>query len=56
MNHRWPDELAARLMPNEKTKNLSVMNVGIGGNRMLHDYIGQRALDRFNVMCCRPRV
>lgn len=47
MNHRWPDELAARLMRNEKTKNLSVMNVGIGGNRMLHDYIGQRALDRF---------
>jgi lysophospholipase L1-like esterase len=48
MNHRWPDELAARLTRDKKTKNLSVMNVGIGGNRLLHDYIGQRALDRFD--------
>ncbi|HMH12987.1 MAG TPA: SGNH/GDSL hydrolase family protein [Edaphobacter sp.] len=47
MNYRWPDELATRLMRNEKTTNLSVMNVGIGGNRLLHDYIGQRASDRF---------
>ncbi|HZY61261.1 MAG TPA: SGNH/GDSL hydrolase family protein [Edaphobacter sp.] len=47
-NHRWPDELALRLMRDKKTKNLSVMNVGIGGNRLLHGYIGQRALDRFD--------
>lgn len=48
MNHRWPDELASRLMRDKKTKNFSVMNVGIGGNRLLHSYIGQRALDRFD--------
>jgi lysophospholipase L1-like esterase len=47
-DHRWPDRLAERLISDNKTKDLSVMNVGIGGNRLLHNYIGQNALDRFD--------
>ncbi|QNI37686.1 SGNH/GDSL hydrolase family protein [Edaphobacter albus] len=48
VNHRWTDRLAERLVHNRGTKHLSVMNAGIGGNRLLHNYIGQRALDRFD--------
>jgi len=47
-NRRWPDFLAGRLLANGKTKNLSVLNVGIGGNRMLHDGTGPSALARFD--------
>jgi len=47
-NRRWPDALAVRLATNKKTKYLSVLNVGIGGNRILNDIRGQRALDRFD--------
>lgn len=47
-NHRWPDILAARLQADPKTANLSVLNEGIGGNRLLHDVAGQNALARFD--------
>ena len=44
----WPDGLAARLRGNKKTRNLAVLNEGIGGNRVLHDNTGASALKRFN--------
>jgi lysophospholipase L1-like esterase len=31
-NDRWPDDLAARLLANSATTNVSVLNMGIGGN------------------------
>jgi lysophospholipase L1-like esterase len=47
-NARWPDELARRLLANKPTANLSVLNLGIGGNRVLHDVAGPSALARFD--------
>ena len=47
-NLRWPDILAQRLQANKKTAKLSVLNEGIGGNRILHDGAGPNALARFD--------
>ncbi|MGC2299200.1 MAG: SGNH/GDSL hydrolase family protein [Acidobacteriaceae bacterium] len=47
-NKRWPDVLARRLQQDPKTANLSVLNQGIGGNRILHDGAGPNALARFD--------
>jgi lysophospholipase L1-like esterase len=47
-NARWPDVLARRLQADQKTANLSVLNEGIRGNRILHDGNGANALSRFN--------
>lgn len=47
-NHRWPDVLASRLQADPKTANLSVLNEGIGGNRLLREGAGQAALARFD--------
>ena len=47
-NSRWPDLLARRLESNRRTKTLSVLNEGIGGNRILHDNTGPSALARFD--------
>jgi lysophospholipase L1-like esterase len=47
-NLRWPDILARRLQADKKTANLSVLNQGIGGNRVLHDNAGPSALSRFD--------
>lgn len=47
-NRRWPDVLAPRLAAEKKTAALSIANVGIGGNRILHEGTGPSALDRFN--------
>ena len=47
-NSRWPDLLARRLQGNGKTKNVGVLNQGIGGNRVLHDGTGPNALARFD--------
>jgi lysophospholipase L1-like esterase len=60
LNHRWPDLLAARLR--QAGIDRGVVNVGISGNRLLHDpnppagnpavayaaYFGQSALRRFD--------
>lgn len=48
MNRRWPDVLAARLQANPKLAHLSVLNEGIGGNRLLNDVAGPNALARFD--------
>jgi lysophospholipase L1-like esterase len=47
-NNRWPDVLARRLQANTATKSLSVLNHGIGGNRVLLDNLGPNAMTRFN--------
>ncbi len=47
-NDRWPDVLAARLQGNAATRNVAVLNHGIGGNRVLADTIGPNALSRFD--------
>lgn len=47
-NKRWPDILARRLAANKKTAHLGVLNLGIGGNRVLHDVTGPSALARFD--------
>ena len=46
-NRRWPDVLAPLLAADKKTAALSVVNEGIGGNRILHEGTGPSALDRF---------
>jgi lysophospholipase L1-like esterase len=45
---RWPDVLAARLQADPRTRGLSVLNVGIGGNKLLKDGSGQAALTRLD--------
>ena len=47
-NDRWPDILAARLQADPRTAHLGVLNVGIGGNRVLLDGRGPSALARFD--------
>lgn len=46
-NQRWPDRLAARLQADPATRGLSVINQGIGGNRLLLDGLGPNMLARF---------
>ena len=45
---RWPDNLAARLQASAKTRNLAVVNAGIGGNHLLTDGLGPNALARLD--------
>lgn len=47
-NHRWPDVLAARLQADPNLKNIGVLNVGIGGNRVLNEGAGPSALTRLD--------
>lgn len=47
-NDRWPDILAQRLQADPKTRNLGVLNQGIGGNHLLTDGLGPNALARFD--------
>jgi lysophospholipase L1-like esterase len=45
-NHRWPNDLAARLAAAGQT--VGVLNEGISGNDLLTDGAGQSALNRFS--------
>jgi len=45
--NRWPDILAQRLLKNPDTKNIGVLNLGIGGNCVLRGGLGPTALSRF---------
>jgi lysophospholipase L1-like esterase len=45
--NRWPDELAIRLQENPDTKQVAVLNMGIGGNCILRDCLGPAAPSRF---------
>ena len=50
-NHSWPALLAARLSADKATRNIAVVNEGIGGNRLLTDaqgLAGVSALARFD--------
>ncbi len=47
-NDRWTDFLAARLQSSPATREISVLNEGIGGNHLLIDGLGPNALARFN--------
>ena len=47
-NHRWPNFLAARLQAWTPTKDVAVVDEGISGNRVLHDFIGPNALSRLD--------
>ncbi len=47
-NDRWTDVLAARLQQSAATKNIGVLNDGIGGNHLLIDGLGPNALARFD--------
>ena len=47
-NDRWTDVLAQRLQSQPSTRNIAVLNHGIGGNRLLTDGLGPNALSRFD--------
>ena len=47
-NNRWPDVLAKRLQASAATREVAVLNHGIGGNRILLDGLGPNALARFD--------
>jgi lysophospholipase L1-like esterase len=47
-NSNWPDILADRLHANRSTRDLGVLNMGISGNRILHDGWGPNAVARFD--------
>ncbi len=48
-NRRWPNLLAERLLAKTGAAyHLSVLNQGIGGNRLCHDTIGPALLSRFD--------
>lgn len=48
-NRRWPDLLAERLAARDGRRAAwGVVNLGISGNRLLHDGAGQSALARFD--------
>ena len=47
-NDRWTDVLAQRLQASAGTREISVLNQGIGGNHLLTDGLGPNALARFD--------
>jgi len=47
-NRRWPDRLAERLRLRKSGSNVSVLNAGISGNRILHDTEGTNASARLD--------
>jgi len=47
-NNRWPDEFVRRLQARPDAPALGVLNLGIGGNRLLRDGLGPNALARFD--------
>ena len=47
-NRRWPDVLASRLLQEKHLGKISVLNEGIGGNRVVNDGYGPNALARLD--------
>jgi len=47
-NQRWPNLLALRLQSNASTSQVAVVNAGVVGNRVLHDFVGTGALARLD--------
>ena len=48
MNQRFPNLLAARLQSGPDTSQIAVLNAGLPGNRILHDFVGTGALARLD--------
>jgi len=48
MNQRWPNILAERLQSGRGSSRIAVLNAGVSGNRVLHDFLGTNALARFD--------
>lgn len=46
-NDRWTDDLARRLATDKHAQYVSMLNEGIGGNRLRHNGLGPNALARF---------
>ncbi|WP_114792660.1 SGNH/GDSL hydrolase family protein [Niabella yanshanensis] len=46
--NRWTDILSQQLLTNKDTKNIGVLNLGIGGNCVLRGGLGPTALNRFD--------
>lgn len=46
--NRWPDILSECLLKNPQTRNVGVLNKGIGGNCVLKPCLGPAAVDRFD--------
>jgi len=47
-NNRWPNQLASRLMAQHGNHKMGVLDLGISGNRVLHDFVGPNAQARFD--------
>ncbi len=47
-NERWTDALSRRLQQTKNTREIAVLNKGIGGNHLLTDGLGPNALARFD--------
>jgi lysophospholipase L1-like esterase len=47
-NDRWPDVLSRRLRGAKATSDIAVLNLGIGGNRLLRDGLGPNVLARLD--------
>ena len=47
LQNRWPDILAERLLKNPATRQVGVLNLGIGGNCVLRECLGPAAIERF---------
>jgi lysophospholipase L1-like esterase len=47
-NRRWPDALAERLQANAGSRDIAVLNAGIGGNCVLRGGLGPTALERLD--------
>lgn len=45
---KWTDQLFNRLQSNPSTSHLTVLNQGLGGNRILNDGLGPNVLARFD--------
>ena len=47
-NRRYPNLLAVRLQSRPDTSQIAVLNAGLPGNRILHDFVGTGALARLD--------
>jgi lysophospholipase L1-like esterase len=47
MQNRWPDLLAERILANKGTRQVGVLNLGIGGNCVLRDCLGPSGISRY---------
>ena len=47
MQDRWPDLLSERLLANPDTRQVGVLNLGIGGNCVLKDCLGPAGISRY---------